>query len=779
MSQITGAMMPPGGAGPGPSTDGPQMTGKSTDGDFEKSFSDIAFAYVQDKTPQLNKFLVGFQILDRDEEGYRAVGIFGYKIQNRELFIPVFFLKGELKGLDLIYVKDRDIFVPLEENWINYLINKKNILLGSGVERDTAQFGPDLSAFFRSPSKNYKMASKATNLFSLRDSQKPYKDQLDLKILAETAGREVFVKFCYALMQKPDLAETIGKFYEPEHLQKIASQIENRIYFSAPEVTVISSHEDPKAIFLDESDREKLARRQNVYIDKRATARTSEIIMSDGADFQLQNPDHSGIHSYLTQDADFKDVFISRVFLDKKRIASQNDPYENFKPRDVALVIDPKEKVFFYAYGKALWVKGTSNPTDFDKWFRGLDSISSISVNPVDCPCAPEPVCCGGPEELSKDSYYVLISPKGYCSTPFKVNTKTERTDGTTNLDVSWHYCSSSSIFGETEPVNYTGRRTLKDWMEKVDSKGSFSNGNGSIILTDNNSPNATMVGQALVVPGNFKVILVKELYSKNTYNPGDVTDIYMQVKKLASEYFTPFDLYVDSGEFRISTPLGTSAPLYGERFVRDLVMQHGLTEKAARDLSAILVKKGSLKTFVKYAAGYPMVKGAQLPFLMGNGMSAPQQPMDNYSYNHLRGYREDSGQNSFELPIVNPEADQSRPGLENDDEQLIMQAASTGQKQILDTAILGSMVRSFNSQELVDRFLPDLINGMDRIGRILFFFYWHNDDFIERYGSEEIPELEEGLKNVFKGLGDLILFLQQKAVISANFGELSLSDIQ
>ncbi len=78
-----------------------------------------------------------------------------------------------------------------------------------------------------------------------------------------------------------------------------------------------------------------------------------------------------------------------------------------------------------------------------------------------------------------------------------------------------------------------------------------------------------------------------------------------------------------------------------------------------------------------------------------------------------------------------------------------------------------------------MDKFLPDLINALDRIGRILFFFYWHNDDFIERYGSEEIPELEDGLKNVFKGLGDLVLFLQQKTVVSPNFGELNLSDIQ
>ena len=780
MSAINGAMMPAGGAGPGPGADGPQMTGKSTDGDFEKSFSDIAFAYVQDKTPQLNKFLVGFQILDRDEEGYRAAGVFGYKINNRELFIPVFFLKGELKGLDLIYVKDRDIFVPLQENWVNYLINKKNVILGSGAERDNSHFGPDLSVFFRSPAKNYKLASETGNLLSLRDSQKPYNNELDLSILTKTAGKTIFVKFCKALLAKPELAEAVGKFYAPEQIVKIASDSKELVYTRSPDVTIISSSEDPRAIFLDDKQLEKLARRQNVYIDKRAASYTSEVILDDPVESSLQNPDYPGLYSCLTEDGEFRDVFACKIFLDRKQFRSKDNPYNGHKLRDLALVVDLKDKTAFFSLNKALWVKNDSDPSEFAKWFKKQDNVSSIKVQADNYLALPSAVDENA--YASRDQYYVIISPKGNCTLPFRVTKKIKSADGTTRLEAYWLTPYADRIQGDKEPVNFTGRQTLIPWMEQSEMDGSYGRSDClSIVLTDSTSPNSTSVGQALVIPSTFKVLKVEYSYEQSHFNPGDIVDIHMHIKKMASEYFTPFDLYVDNGEFRISTPLGTSSPLYGEQFVRDLVVKHGLTEKAARDLSGILVKKGSLKAFIKYAAHYPTVKSAQLPFLTNSGMSIPTAPLDSYTFNHMRGYREDYG-NLHQLPIFNPDVNSrltNLQGMGDGDEQLIMQAANSGQKQLMDTAILGAMVRSFNSQELVDKFLPDLTNALDRIGRILFFFYWHNDDFIERYGSEEIPELEDGLKNIFKGLGDLVLFLQQKTVVSPNFGELNLSDIQ
>ena len=47
----------------------------------------------------------------------------------------------------------------------------------------------------------------------------------------------------------------------------------------------------------------------------------------------------------------------------------------------------------------------------------------------------------------------------------------------------------------------------------------------------------------------------------------------------------------------------------------------------------------------------------------------------------------------------------------------------------------------------------------------ILFMFYWHNDKFQERYGKQEMTELESALRNTFKAVGDLILFLKKKSI--------------
>ena len=105
---------------------------------------------------------------------------------------------------------------------------------------------------------------------------------------------------------------------------------------------------------------------------------------------------------------------------------------------------------------------------------------------------------------------------------------------------------------------------------------------------------------------------------------------------------------------------------------------------------------------------------------------------------------------------------------------QRAQQAASSGQKEIFDTAMLGPLLSATRDDMMVDRYLGDIFRGMDRIGRILFQFYWHRDDMAERYGKSDMPELEDMLRNDFTGAGKLILKLKQKMVdtdVDAAFG--------
>jgi hypothetical protein len=59
------------------------------------------------------------------------------------------------------------------------------------------------------------------------------------------------------------------------------------------------------------------------------------------------------------------------------------------------------------------------------------------------------------------------------------------------------------------------------------------------------------------------------------------------------------------------------------------------------------------------------------------------------------------------------------------------------------------------------------MVKGMDKIGRMLFLFYWHNDEFENRYGKEDMDELEDSLKQAFTINGDLVLYLKEKMAYS------------
>ena len=98
-------------------------------------------------------------------------------------------------------------------------------------------------------------------------------------------------------------------------------------------------------------------------------------------------------------------------------------------------------------------------------------------------------------------------------------------------------------------------------------------------------------------------------------------------------------------------------------------------------------------------------------------------------------------------------------------DQQQIQQAVNSGQKEVFDTAMIGSMLKATRDDTMIDRYLPDMIKGMDRKARVLFQFYAHGDKFAERYGKQDMPELEDSLRNAFEADGDVILYLKQKTI--------------
>ena len=139
----------------GPGDNGP-------DSGLEQAFSDIAHAYIADKAPTLLNYEIGFQIVDRSDDGDKVAGIMAYKIGPTWLYTPVFWINGELKGHELLYIKNTDQMLPLRENTIDDIIGRKTTVLGRTIDRDTKQLGvrrPDVDQMTQAP---YKYGSALT-----------------------------------------------------------------------------------------------------------------------------------------------------------------------------------------------------------------------------------------------------------------------------------------------------------------------------------------------------------------------------------------------------------------------------------------------------------------------------------------------------------------------------------------------------------------------------------------------------------------------------------------
>lgn len=106
-----------------------------------------------------------------------------------------------------------------------------------------------------------------------------------------------------------------------------------------------------------------------------------------------------------------------------------------------------------------------------------------------------------------------------------------------------------------------------------------------------------------------------------------------------------------------------------------------------------------------------------------------------------------------------------STPGLTNREIQAISAASQTGVKEVLDTKILAELANSAYPLDRTADYLPTFINSLDKLGRLLFMFYWHNEAFVNRYGKQNLDQIEDSLKDNLQSLGDLVIYLKEKTI--------------
>lgn len=822
-----------------------ELGGDGNDVQFEQAFSNLAHAYLADKAPSLLQYELGFQLLDRNQDNTKAVGIFGFKVGPKLMYGPAFFLNGDLKGHELLYLKDEDQFVPLKENWLNHLLNKRPNVLGGSVPTDPARLGvsqPDLHSMNFPPAK-YAAAVRpdllpGVSAFAHCATTNPYADRkyaglVDLAGFLKKEGAVVVRAFVTMLAASQPLAEkfaadfnglqllrdavaaarpapapsrgvlaagtektagvwamgdeplhkaqapsaengaipthgaaawasTAGKMRKgvatpsAQHMKTAASgcytvdaagklrpkympKAHRQTGVLSADVTVGSAQSKAAALRvvtlagfdplsdLDAAGREALLRDKVLFFDKRADDNVSTAYRE--STLALTNPDQTGVYDVLVKPGRFE------------RCVVLFGPYSEDGRQDFATLVRlDGDKTYLNTHPSRLWVrqKREGAAEGYATWFEALPPADSLPV--------------------SRSAVHVLVGPGGQASCPFRVEEELSPGSQVKVYGVWFKdYGSGTSRPGNLPPL--ASRSHDRDY--------SFSSYGERITLTGKAGGELRSDGTDLFVPTGFRLLTVHpdEVSGLDECCPSSsgsdplpiVPGSNADLDRLLFSTTTAVKVAHTGSEVQIGT--ARLSPLDALVY---LVRDVGLREKAARDILAEARAQRVMRCRVKLAAPYGVD-----PMTTGPGPSAPPFPDQPQAGLPVPGAQSVAPLEA-EVPVGLPPGQPANPYEPEPDPyaaQQVMQAAQTGQKEVLDTAAIGSILKAVRDDTMIDRHLGDLMKGLDRLGRILFSFYWHGEEFQERYGKQDMPELEDGLRNSFEALGDTVLFLKQKTV--------------
>lgn len=726
----------------------------STDAQFERSFADLAFSVLRDKVPRLVAYLVGFQVIDKDEDETKAIGVFGFKYDKSWFYAPVFFINGELKGSELLYVKAMKSFVPLQENWINYILSKKTYTEGEG-EQDSDEVRrhvmPDFSPYRTSPLAFGKYGSfKRTGYwcngswfdvddfmqcFGVSPSLEKYStavEQLSLPNVLHDLGLPAVEKVASMVRHSKTFASALRTFYPEPNDLLFKFALDKQAALSLPKKETVQSKASGCLQFIKEAaldgdkafdtlsdaERKKLLE-DGVSIRDSRTEKTR--VFSATVTKSAQNPETTGIYRVLGRGGD---MFEAIVGVHPMTIGEGSSTYTTvIRKSDNAVLSCRRNDVYVTENKNGNISEGGIAAGSMEvgqKYVLTDGSRLTITVEIV--------------AKTEENGIVTFYADECYCRRFFSGN---DRFSVTSRPACTF---SHPTVF---VPVTKEDR---PQYAKDDDGYGVY----GRPIVVNEKLTGLHNIGNTLFCGSGVKALKVKK---DSTIQLGSLPDFEAAMYKIGG--LDKVTVYHHAGRYQLrSLRDGLSNPMSGVEFLTSTMAKYGTAEPDTRSIMKSAQASGAETFFFKYAAGMSPSVAAEADIAS--------------SYDGTWGSQVSPYVNSTQaLPALqsthNRDAYNPDPKLDRRTMNMAGEAARTGQKEVFDASVITSLVKTIDVGSMTDKYLANLMLGLDRVGRILFMYYWHHDKFVSRYGQEEMSELEDSLKNTFKSIGDVVLFLKKK----------------
>jgi hypothetical protein len=750
---------------------------------FEQNFAELAETMLNEKVPALRDDYIGFQLVEKSEDNDNfALGVAAHVLDKKLwIYIPVFFLSGKLKGFDLMFVYQKDMFVPARDNWVSSLKREGVVSLGQPVDRSSSQSSREGGEMFYSPGdarvsdnvfsqkyaaacddplntifdiRSMALSKEATesaaammkNRLGLEGGISEYAPQLqDIALMGKTACSQ----FAEALMdpEYPELTNALLQFHTPDELQKVAFCLTDTANAAeehgeeASKLQFITPDMQKEAAEL--TDKEKRLLLSNGVFVRDERLNFSQVYQAEQDTSVLENPTESGIYDILMSDDGFERMAIVFPEFDlctcNHLFERSREPFAAQANAKTIAAIPVKSTTSYMPtkscdiYGRraaqlskddALALKAGA-PATRENLLKALkDNYDHVEVLLVNSKtnCALVPLCLHTNRDVENGKEEIVVKRDTYYSPPDRGddNIRVHFTDGTEGGMLT---VEGGTLYIPSETIMFLRGRDYYAIEERKKSSKKEEDRYQNVSYAVDEDSGSVSFGKPEAVRRN---VMIKEAAA-------------------------PLTLFWDGNIGRVHFNKQAIDPLSRMDLLRYLTETQGIQAGMAQNMMnrAQRSKEKSMTVLLKHAAPYDIAAyGDSKPPYMG-GPSPRQDDLTREEFTSVQAQT-----------ITDNQAD---PNYRRNVAEEAASRATLGIKEVLDVSVIKAMLSLADIGEVRRDLLSKMMTGMNAFGRMLFYFYYANEHFSERYGDADLKQLETQLRETFVEIGDVILFLREK----------------
>jgi hypothetical protein len=744
--------------------------------DFEKSFADISYNFLEQKAPRLMPYLVGFKLIDRNDTQTRGIGVYMFSVGPATIMAPAFWINGQVKPMEMLYLKDKDRFVPFDDDWVDHLIKQMPFELGqvASPKEDQINTQIDLRNFILPP---------RTGRFVTADWNGKLPDFLSE---ASSETKEIFAGW---LKKSATLLETVDTLYtwprikealakpnarELAHagLRKIASD-------KAAQKTVkyYTNNSSPEQLrTLDTEALTKLAA-DSVYV-KDPRPKVSKMYSTQYFE-NWHNPSQPGIYRIINNRGEVVMAFVHPtpvLFHDdtQEGMLTTGAPgvhdrgyHDRSNNMGVATSIKDKSTLTYTTHFSRDGDYNVSNPTD-QVWARqvsGEDLTKEFADKFYDKAVDSDKGSIG--------KAYIFITKKSNnnlnVTQPFEIQAKADMGDGLIRYKVrtpNWNTNSNGPCCGySTDSFELVVSGKQANQKIQYMGKGRFMVPAKSWKLMEVKAPESYKVsgGYALDYNKEEKRRAKASLGTKNDLSGlGSPTDVFLTLR--SGNNYDLVKVSSEIGRFRVSVNGSKVLPILKLAAVKTLVENLGIRGEEAIEI--IKTAESRPVEFLVKVATPLSVPQVQFDPQMTGAQQVPGGPT--YQEHYYNPRLVTAGTPYGPPPQMGRGENIYTPPPPMDLINAAQQAAQMGAPDVMDAGMIAALAAESDVGASINPYMTDLELALDRIYRILFMLWWKTDLFKDKYGVSELKEMESRIRNIGRELGKFVLEFKTKETAAA-----------